>query len=193
MSRLDIGDTINAAAAWAGRSPTVQKVIGNPFTAALVLTALVGIILMAVFHYKVAGDVRRIARAGFYIYIASTLLMFLHYSLISQNVRAASAIGGAHDVVSDVMNQARGGGSGSEYVPVLPSLSGNASSSASSSASSNASSNASSVTGGSISNASSSVSSASSVTGGSSSSASSVSDLDIASLIHPVRENWSRA
>ena len=186
MSRLDIGDTINAAADWAGRSPTIQKVIGNPFTAALVLTALVGIILMAVFHYKVAGDVRRIARAGFYIYVASTLLMFLHYSLISHSVRAASAIGGAHDVVSDVMNQARGGSSSSEYVPVLPSITG----SASSASSAGTAGTASNITGGSICSENSAGNANSASTAGSAGSASSAGNLDISSLIQPVRENW---
>jgi hypothetical protein len=127
MSRLDVRDAINSATDWVGSAPTVRKVVGNPFSAALLLTAMVGIIIMAVFHYKLSNsNWRTCARATFYIYAATTLLLFLHYSLVSRDAQADSAAGGARGVVSDVVG-GRGATSMPGYVPVVPGIKGGAS------------------------------------------------------------------
>ena len=121
MSRLDVADAINSAADWVGKSPTVSMLVGNPFAASLLLTALVGVVIMAVFHYKVTGDnVKQTARAGLYIYIATTLLLFLHYLLVSRRLESDSATGGARDLVSSIIGGARGGAQSDSYIPVIP-------------------------------------------------------------------------
>ena len=121
MSRLDVADAINSAADWVGKSPTVSMLVGNPFAASLLLTALVGVVIMAVFHYKVTGaNVKQCARAGLYIYVATTLLLFLHYLLVSRRLESDSATGGARDLVSSIIGGARGGAPSDSYFPVVP-------------------------------------------------------------------------
>ncbi|NBQ70598.1 MAG: hypothetical protein EBU46_17910 [Nitrosomonadaceae bacterium] len=125
MSRLDVRDAINSAADWAGSAPAVRKLVGNPFSAALLLTAMVGVVIMAVFHYKLTGENwRASARAAFYIYAATTLLLFLHYSLAARDAQSDCAVGGARGVVSDIVGSRAASVPG--YVPVLPGIKGGA-------------------------------------------------------------------
>lgn len=127
MSRLDVRDAINGAADWAGGAPIVRKVVGNPFSAALLLTAMIGIVIMAVFHYKLSNDNwRTCARASFYIYALTTLLLFLHYSLVSREAHADAVVGGVRGVVSDIVGS-RGAPAHEGYVPVVPGIKGGAS------------------------------------------------------------------
>ena len=125
MSRLDVRDAINSAADWAGGAPIIRKLVGNPFSAALLLTAMVGVVIMAVFHYKLSNDNwRTCARATFYIYAATTLLLFLHYSLVAREAQADSAVGGARGVVSDIVGSRGAANMHDGYVPVVPSMPG---------------------------------------------------------------------
>jgi len=88
---LDIGAAVNSAASWVGQSPILNGAFGNPFIAALVVTALVAIIIMGIFHYKVtAGNFKQSMKVGFYTYCATLLVLYLHHYIMLHNIQESS-------------------------------------------------------------------------------------------------------
>jgi hypothetical protein len=88
---LDIGAAVNSAASWVGQSPILNGTFGNPFIAALVVTALVAIIIMGIFHYKVtAGNFKQSMKVGFYTYCATLLVLYLHHYIVLHNIQESS-------------------------------------------------------------------------------------------------------
>jgi len=85
---LDIGAAVNSAASWVGQSPILNSAFGNPFIASLIVTALVAIVIMATFHYKVTSDnFKQTMKVGFYTYCATLLVLYLHHHIVSQNLQ----------------------------------------------------------------------------------------------------------
>lgn len=88
---LDIGAAVNSAASWVGQSPMLNGAFGNPFIASLIVTALVAIIIMGVFHYKVtAGNFKQSMKVGFYTYCATLLVLYLHHYIVLHNIQESS-------------------------------------------------------------------------------------------------------
>ena len=64
---------------------------GNPFIASLIVTALVAIIIMGIFHYKVtAGNFKQSMKVGFYTYCATLLVLYLHHYIVLHNIQESS-------------------------------------------------------------------------------------------------------
>lgn len=92
---INIGAAVNSAASWVGHSPVLNTAFGNPFIATLIITALIAIVLMATFHYKVTSiNFKKSLRASFYIYCATLLVMYLHHYIVSQHIQETQ--GGAN-------------------------------------------------------------------------------------------------
>ena len=88
---LDIGAAVNSAASWVGQSPILNGAFGNPFIASLIVTALVAIIIMGIFHYKVtAGNFKQSMKVGFYTYCATLLVLYLHHYIVLHNIQESS-------------------------------------------------------------------------------------------------------
>ena len=85
---LDIGAAVNSAASWVGQSPILNSAFGNPFIASLIVTALVAIVIMATFHYKVtSANFKQTMKVGFYTYCATLLVLYLHHHIVTQNLQ----------------------------------------------------------------------------------------------------------
>jgi hypothetical protein len=107
---LDIGGAVNKFADWATKSPLLNAVIGNPFSVSLIITALVAIVVMAVFHYKLGKDnLKKAVRAAFYVYGTVLLVMFLHHHVVSNRIRDTHSSDMVSNLMSDINSQTKGG------------------------------------------------------------------------------------
>ena len=110
---LDIGAAVNSAITWVGKSPVIKCAVGNPFMAALVITAMAAVVIMGVYHYKIGGDNYKLAcRAGFYMYIAVLCVLYLHHTVLMHNIQESSGKSQVQQVYNDLnlRSAAFGGG-----------------------------------------------------------------------------------
>lgn len=96
---FELGGAINQAAERLCASSAMQWTFNNPFFTALLLTAVVMAIVYAVGTHQRAG-----VRCSFYVFLFSSLILFVHYYVArGMFCRTADAelrrsvVGGAHD------------------------------------------------------------------------------------------------
>jgi hypothetical protein len=108
---MNIGSGVNSAAEWVSTRPIIGPCISNPVFMALFLTALVVVILMAMYHntIKKAGWHKGL-RAFVFILIAMATMLFLHYYAVRRVARASVAEGGRRDIFSSIEEARRMGG-----------------------------------------------------------------------------------
>lgn len=108
MSRLDIAAVVNGGADWVSESPTLKFAFGNPLAAALMLTAIVAIVLIAVYGYSDV-DTKRALRAGLYLYGAIAAVMFVHHYIVMREASNDSQVETYRSVVGNVISSQRDG------------------------------------------------------------------------------------
>jgi len=100
---MDLGANVNAAANWFGRNPIINGVMTNPVFTALFLTALVSVIMIALYHGALKGTgVKRGARWFLYTFIAMASFTFLHHSLVVRGERAHLERNNLRDVFASI-------------------------------------------------------------------------------------------
>lgn len=122
---LDIGAAVNSAITWIGKSPAINCAVGNPFMAALVVTAMAAIVIMGVYHYKIGGDNYKLAcRAGIYMYIAVLCVLYLHHTVLMHSIQESSGKSQVQQVYNDLnLRTTYGGGPQPEgYVDINAAL-----------------------------------------------------------------------
>lgn len=116
---FNIGGAVNSAADWACNAPIIRGIVSNPVFTALLITALVVIVVMALYHdqLKKAG-VKRKVRAVLYIFLLVTAVMFVHHYAVNSIARESAVQQGARDMFRSIQDSRDSGVSGT--VPVLP-------------------------------------------------------------------------
>lgn len=136
---FDVGDSFNQFADAVCRAPVVGSVLSSPIWAALLLTAVAAVIVLAVYHGSVTSTLRgpgasRAIRAFIYVFGAVAIITALHYRATVASVGATATRVGFRDVVG-AAEAARAAGSeypvesitGAARVPVpVPTLGGRA-------------------------------------------------------------------
>lgn len=75
---LDVGNLVNGFTAWVNNETIFSSLIRNPFSAALFLTVIVIIIILANFDI----EKQKLIKTGVYIFIFGVLFLFVHYSAV---------------------------------------------------------------------------------------------------------------
>lgn len=114
---FDVGDSFNQLADAVCSAPVIGSVLSSPIWAALLLTALAAVIMLAVYHGSVARTLRgpdasRAVRAFIYVFGAIAIVTALHYHATVASVGTTATRVGFRDVVG-AAEAARA--AGSEY------------------------------------------------------------------------------
>jgi hypothetical protein len=76
---LNIGGAVNTASDWICSSSIIRKVMENPIFTGLLLTALVMIVIMAQYHYKIKEEGNtKLAKTTIYLFLIVMGIMFVH-------------------------------------------------------------------------------------------------------------------
>ena len=119
MAGFSLGGAVNSAADWACSAPVVRGIVGNPVFTALLITALVVVVAMAVYYRQIRrGGTRKAVKAVLYIFILVTAVTFVHHYAVARGARDAAAQKGMRDVFSSIQ-QSRESGIGAG-TPVFP-------------------------------------------------------------------------
>ena len=110
---FDIGGGFNQLADAVYRMPIIGSAIASPFWAALLLTAVAAVIVLAVYHSSVRDVLRsqRGVRAFLYVFGAVLLITSLHYYATRATIGVGATRAGYRDVV-DATESARATGGG---------------------------------------------------------------------------------
>jgi hypothetical protein len=120
MSGFDIGGAINASADWACNAPIIRTVVSNPVFTALLITALVVIVIMGLYSYRVkAAGTKRGIRAILYIFMLVMAVMFVHHYAVMKIARDSEASRSVRDVFSSI-DQSRANAAYGGVAPVYP-------------------------------------------------------------------------
>jgi len=119
MSGFDLGGAINASADWVCNAPVIRGIVSNPVFTALLITALVAVVVMALYHYQVkSAGTKKAVKAFLYVFLLVTAVMFVHHYAVMRSARDAAAQKGVRDVFSSIQ-QSRESSFGAA-VPVVP-------------------------------------------------------------------------
>lgn len=85
---FEVGDAFNQAAAKITKFPAVDLVIRNPLYVALLITAAIVLIIIFIFRDVDSDEslLKLSSRAGFWILLLTTCVMFLHHKLLSREL-----------------------------------------------------------------------------------------------------------
>lgn len=119
MPGFSLGGAVNSAADWVCSAPFVRTIIGNPILTALLITALVAVVVMGVYHYQIrAAGSRKAIRASVYVFLLVTAVIFVHHCAVGRAARDDATQKGIRDVFSGIAHSqgsAVGGGT-----PIAP-------------------------------------------------------------------------
>jgi hypothetical protein len=119
MSGFDLGGAINGTAEWACNAPIIRTVVNNPIFTALLITALVVIVIMALYHYQIKqAGAKKAVKAFLYVFLLVTAVMFVHHYAVMRSARDAASQKGVRDVFSSIEQSRLGGAAGA--TPVIP-------------------------------------------------------------------------
>jgi len=116
QSGFDLGGAVNSAADWLSGAPIIHRIVNNPIYTALLITALVAIVALAMYREQLRG--KKAFKALFYSFFLVSLVVFVHHYAI---VRAAQDLGEQHharEVFAGVQSSHALGHDGN--VPVVP-------------------------------------------------------------------------
>ena len=118
VSGFDVGSSVNSAADWACGAPVVRSVVGNPMLVSLIITVIAVIIVLSVYYG--AGDKKTFksgVRSSMYVFIAVTIIMFLHHYTVSATARESSAQKDVRNVFDEIqLSRAAGLPAGAPYI-----------------------------------------------------------------------------
>ncbi len=120
---FELGRVVNGAAEWASGPGALGAVVRNPLLVALLLTALALAVVYAVCGGSLSGGLprrpgwRQAARAGVYIFLGASALLFLHFYAADRAARTEAGRQGYRDVVEATYTL---GGNAVDSVPIRP-------------------------------------------------------------------------
>lgn len=113
---FELGEVFNRGADWICGLSGVFAIINNPIFIALLITGLALVIIYAVFRENLKGaGWRRGLKAGFWLTIGVSVLVFVHYYALERCLRNAHASQGIRSVVDSINYSASIGGGHSVY------------------------------------------------------------------------------
>ena len=119
MSGFDLGGAINACADWACGAPIIRGIVSNAVFTALLITALVVVVVMALYRYQIKqAGAKKGARAVLYVLFLVTAVMFVHHYAVMRIARDSAAQKGVRDVFSSIQQSRESGVAGG--TPVIP-------------------------------------------------------------------------
>lgn len=122
---FSIGRTINGAVEWVGSAPLISTVMNNPFYTALLLTALVAVVGLALYGAEIrASSAKTTARAAVYVFLASAAVLYIHHTVVHRAAQRSAASEGVRNIFSGI--QASRTINAGESVPVIPEVVGGA-------------------------------------------------------------------
>lgn len=113
---FEIGKTINRGAEWLCDSSLIFGTLSNPVCTALLITALALIIIYVIYKESLKGTGwRRGVKAGIWVAIGVSALVFIHYYALERHLRKSHASQGVRDVMASIHHSAATGGGYSVY------------------------------------------------------------------------------
>lgn len=117
MSSFNIGGTVNSAADWLCNAPVIRGIVNNPIFTALLITALISIVVMSLYHYQIKRlGIKRGVRAILYTFFIVTAVTFVHHYAVVNITRERYQQKGVLDIHSSIRHSQISGSS----VPVYP-------------------------------------------------------------------------
>lgn len=108
---FEIGRAVNGGAEWACRSSFGNRILRNPVVTALLITALCLVVIYAIYRAEIrAAGWRPGLRAGVYLAVLVSLVLFVHYYALRKSVEDEHAQKGVREVVHAVHHNYAGGG-----------------------------------------------------------------------------------
>jgi hypothetical protein len=93
--------------------------MSNPIYTALLITALVLVIILGVFHYKKITFKDKM-RAFVYVFFATTLVLFIHHYSVLNSLKESTSQRGVRDLFTSIHTNRDVPGS----IPVIPNITG---------------------------------------------------------------------
>jgi hypothetical protein len=100
---IDIKQSFNKFIEKTNCVPVVNEIFCNPFIAALILTCVIVIIILAIYQNTIIlTNYKKSLKLIFYVYLASLSLMLIHYGISNHRHKIAHEIAGGSSYVSSV-------------------------------------------------------------------------------------------
>jgi len=113
---FELGEAFNGGAEWVCASSAVYGALRNPVFTALLITALALIAVHAVYREALKGaGWRRGLKAGFWLVIGVSALVFVHYYALERSLQNSHASQGVRTVVESIHHSATTGGGYAVY------------------------------------------------------------------------------
>lgn len=116
QSGLDLGGAINSVAEWFSNAPIIHRIVNNPVYTALLITALVSIVAIAMYRDQLRG--KKAVRAMLYTFFLTSLVIFVHHYAIMHSARELSSQKHARAIFEDVQSSREMGADNT--TPVIP-------------------------------------------------------------------------
>jgi multisubunit Na+/H+ antiporter MnhC subunit len=117
QSGFDIGGAINSAGEWLSNAPIIHRIVNNPVYTALLITALVATVAIAMYREHLRG--KKAVRALIYVFFLTTLVVFVHHYAILHAASDNSYQKYSRDVFEGVQSSRAMGGL-NDTTPVIP-------------------------------------------------------------------------
>jgi len=116
QSGFDLGGAVNSAADWLSSAPIIHRIVNNPIYTALLITALVAVVALAMYRDKLKG--KKALKALFYTFFLTSLVVFVHHYAMVRSARETAEQYQARDIFAGVQSSRALGQEG--IVPVVP-------------------------------------------------------------------------
>jgi hypothetical protein len=104
---FEIGKTFNGGAEWLCNSTLVYGTLRNPVVTALLITALALTIIYVMYKEDLKGSGwRRGAKAGIWLTIGVSALVFVHYYALERSMRKGESSRGVRDTMASIHHSA---------------------------------------------------------------------------------------
>lgn len=120
MGNFDLGASINRMADWVCNSSIMQNTCNNPLMVSLIITSIIAIIIIGVFHKKVTEHKRSLVRSLIYILFSVTVVLFIHNYAISQRIESRLQNKKITDLFVNLETPKAGGGEDDDIIQVQP-------------------------------------------------------------------------
>lgn len=106
MPGFDIGNSVNSVADWFCRAPIVKTVVSSPIYTSLLITAMITIILMAMYQYEIREKGFKLAaRTVLCILFVTTSVMFVHHYCVSRAANDSASQNGIRGIFNNILSQ----------------------------------------------------------------------------------------
>jgi len=108
---IELGKAFNGGAEWVCGSSAVFGVMRNPVFTALLITVIALVIIYAIYRQELQRTGwRRGFRAGFWLFLGVSALVFVHYYALEHHLQKSHASEGVRNVVASIHHSATTGG-----------------------------------------------------------------------------------